>query len=410
MRIGNLRLDRRGGNALATATVEWEDCARPPLDLWFETPEEFASDLRAEPNAFLLACVIPAVYHGESRIALAGPVSGPLLDGLATATGLLRRWYGESRRPVRIESSSGQESALPPDPPRSAFFLSGGVDSLHLLYRNRECFPPDHPASFRDGLFVYGRDFPGSEDSPASRDHLERSVENLRPIAAETNLQIVRIGTNARRLESGDGFFLLEYFASFLVAAAHAFARRWSSVSLASSWDLGHLRPWGSHPLLDPCFGTTSMDVRHEGAGLTRMEKLLELARRDAAIGRLVVCNHAPPAPYLNCGKCGKCLLTLASLLLAGRIDAASSFPPGSLAPGAIRELSVDGDFADLWRQRMGPLEAAGHRDLAEAVAEKVREGENHRRWAEKRGWKGRARRIDERFFGGRVRRIARGR
>ncbi|MGH9443932.1 MAG: hypothetical protein ACRD16_16830 [Thermoanaerobaculia bacterium] len=408
MRIENLRLQDLPDQIRALATVVWEESARSPVEVWFETPREFAEAFRADPNAFLLACVIPAVRHGERRILLDGPVCPQLCEGLQVVMGLLHQWHGESRRPLRIESQAGERAPEPRAPARAAFFLSGGVDSMHLLLTNRAKFPLEHPASFRDAVFVYGRDFPGAEDSPEARDFLRRSLENLNPLAREQALELVPVGSNARVLESDHEFFLLEYFGSFLVAAAMTMSRRWSLVSLASSWDLGHLRPWGSHPLLDTAFATAALGVRHEGAVHTRMEKLFEIANSEAALGRLVVCNHGPSAPWLNCGRCGKCLLTLSALFLSGRLESASTFPPGSLTAESIEKLSVDGDFADLWRQRLEPLQRSGRADLARAVEAKVLEGERHRRWVRRRGWKGLLRRIDDRVFRGRVRTIVR--
>jgi hypothetical protein len=339
VRIADLRREPHGTSLRAVATVTWEDSPRPSREIWFETSAELDGEFRADPNAFLLACVIPAVRHGEKRVALEGPVCPVLRDGLRTAMILLEGWYGDSRAPLEIESRGGFEAPIPREPSRAAFFLSGGVDSLHLLHSNREKFPGEHRSSFRDAIFVSGRDLPGSEDSPGSRNHLARSLENLMPIAEETGIRIVPVTTNARQLDPDDEFFLLEYFGSFLAAAAMTLSGRWSSVSIASSWDLRHLRPWGSHPLLDPCFGTAAMEIHHEGALLTRFQKLLAISSWDSAVSRLVVCNHAPSPPWLNCGRCNKCLLTLSALLLAGRIERAASFPPESLTPEAIGAL-----------------------------------------------------------------------
>ncbi len=409
MRIEDVRLEERGETMRARAMVHWEEAQRPSREIWFETTAEFRGEFRADPNAFLLACVIPAQRNGERRIAIDGPVCPQLSDGLVAAMALLTQWYGEPRRSLRIESRSGTAAPVPKSPPRSAFFLSGGVDSLHLLRSNRQQFPPGHPASFRDALFVFGRDHPDAEESDPARDHLARSLENLRPLAKTADFEIVPLGSNARRLESGNEFFLLEYFGSFLVAAALTLSRRWSTVSIASSWSLETLRPWGSHPLLDPCFATAATSVRHEGVLFTRMQKLLDLADWEGAIARLVVCNHGPWAPWLNCGRCSKCLLTLSALLIGGRLESATSFPPGSLTPEAILRLPTDGDFAGLWRQRTDGLRRAGHAKLVSAIERKIREGESFRRWSERRGWKGRFRQIDDRLLGGRLQKWRRG-
>ena len=406
MRIENLRQEEREGNFRALARVTWEGCPRPAEEIWFETPAECAGNFRADPNAFLLACLIPAMRHAERRVSVEGTICRRLEEGLHVAMALICQWYPDGRRPPRIEARRFE--AAPGNSPRAAFFFSGGVDSLYLLLTNRRRFPLDHPASFRDALFVSGRDHPGAEDSDAARDHRARSREYFGPLARESSLDLVSITSNARQLQSDDEFFLFEYFGSFLAAAAMAFPGRWSAVSLASSWNVGNLRPWGSHPLLDPCFSTAASQVRHEGILWTRMQKLIELAEWDEALARLVVCNHAPGPPWLNCGRCGKCLLTLSVLLIAGRLEAATSFPPGSLTPETIARLPAEAAFGGLWRRRLDPLRSAGHTAIVRAIERKIREGESHQRWQERRGWKGRLRRWDDRWLGARLQKLRR--
>ena len=136
VRISELRLERTGSGARASARVSWEDSARPPLELFFETDARGMDDLTPEPEAFVTACALPAIHSGERRLRVEGPLCPRLAEGLATAAALVQGWYGGSRGPIPIEPS-GFRALVPRESPRAALFFTGGIDSTHLLRVNR---------------------------------------------------------------------------------------------------------------------------------------------------------------------------------------------------------------------------------------------------------------------------------
>src|SRR5690606_28784571 len=95
--------------ARVTATVTWEDCDRPPHEMYFETDEQFATALSFNPNAFLTACVLPAMRHGEERVLVEGQVCPELLDGLTTAMAWIRYWSMPHSTPVYLAVQDGFE-------------------------------------------------------------------------------------------------------------------------------------------------------------------------------------------------------------------------------------------------------------------------------------------------------------
>jgi hypothetical protein len=87
-----------------------------------------------------------------------------LHNGLEYATQRILQWQGKPLQPrVRIEASNGFYSPDSGPPPRTASFLSGGVDALSMLCTNRNDFALSHPASIRDCFFVHGMDVGGYE-------------------------------------------------------------------------------------------------------------------------------------------------------------------------------------------------------------------------------------------------------
>jgi hypothetical protein len=102
--------------------------------------------------------------------------------------------------------------------------------------------------------------------------------------------------------------------------------------------DHGNFLPRGSHPQLDPLWSTERVEVVHDYAELDRAGKLAAIVRdRPGLLEHLHVCFTPDSAE--NCGRCAKCLLTMACLQAAGAGGLPSAFP-GELDLDALRKLS----------------------------------------------------------------------
>jgi hypothetical protein len=89
-----------------------------------------------------------------------------------------------------------------------------------------------------------------------------------------------------------------------------------AQVLIPSSFHVGALRPWGSHPLLDPLWSTERTAFVHDGATASRTDKLRYLAGHPVALAKLKVCHEADTTA--NCGRCSKCVRTMIGLRVAG--------------------------------------------------------------------------------------------
>jgi hypothetical protein len=404
VKISNLRVE----GARVEARVEWEDCQRPELRIFWETEPEYADALRPDPSSILIAAFFPAARHGEHRIALEGPISPRLRDGLRAVSALFRSWYGGERRSPDIESAKGIEAPYPRTPARAAAFLSGGIDSLFTLRRNRLDLPREHPRSIRDSLWLTGRDFPGMENSPEALRHSERLGKALKEVAKDAGTNLVAIRTNSRQLEPDVLFLGYEFQAAWVASAAHVLASRFDVVSFSSGWDIAHTIPWGSHPLVDPNFGTEAIEIRHDGIAFGRAEKLRQIATWNTAIRNLVVCNEIPSEPSLNCGRCYKCVETMTLLLSEGLLSGTAQFPERDVTPEKIDRLTLApnlrssfSDYSEFWKAMIPALERARRNDLIEAVRRKLEDARRLEAWLEEKDWKGRLKRLDRRLSGG---------
>ena len=407
MRIGKPAISVRDGRIRSTAQVEWEENDRAPFEMcveWDRGPERPPDETSAGIHPFLMASILPAWRRGERRIAVEGALCPRLRDGLEAAQQILSLWFGPHRDPVVLEPSGG----FRPSPWRSAragLFLTGGTDSLSMLRKNRHDFPAAHPASFREAVYVSRLSFAEAIPGERALDLDRRQAAAIEAICRGNELVFCRIETNFRLFDSGELLVAAREQAALLSGVAHALSPRIGSVSLASSHDTKWLYPWGTHPLLDPQYSSTLLELRHEGLGLTRQEKLSAMADWEIAHHHLVVCFEGPlPAGQVNCGRCEKCLRTMTALLLDGSLERFTVFASPDVTAEKVRaiDFGYHSELFDwLWSSYTEPLKRSGRADIARAVEEKLAEARKHRAWIEERDWRGRIRRLDRRYLGG---------
>jgi hypothetical protein len=399
MKIENLRTENYASRTRVVATVIWEDRDRPNQDLYFETTKEFAGDISCNPNAFLTACVLPAMRYGEKRIAIDAPICPELKDGITTAMRCLIQWHGGKRQLIPIEAPL--QSRVSSVPTRAGCLFSGGIDSLAMVRNNRLNFPSEHPRSFKDGILVYG--VLNKEDDDNKDPSFKYIIDAVSAIADDAKLNLIPIYTNAyahiRDLDLDFQFWKLEFHGSFLAAVAHTLTNRLTTVSIASSsYTLASINPWGSHPLLDSCFSSTDLHIRHEDAALSRLAKTQLVAEWDAALKNLRVCNEK--SSYLegnyNCGKCEKCLRTMVAFMVLGVLEQIPTFKEKNVSKDLLLKAAYIGDPYEeaCYRELIAPLEQIHRYDLVDAVKKIIK------RYHEQ-DFKGFVKRADRNFLGG---------
>jgi len=400
MRIEDLRSERKDSRAHVAATVIWEDCDRPTQDVYFETDEAFAQDLSCNPHAFLVGCLLPAMRHGEERIAIYEAICPELRNGLMTAMGWLCHWYGPPRRPVRIEAKTGIRPPLPRTAERAGAFLSGGIDSLATLRRNHLDFPLDHPRSIKDCLFVHGFDIGAFKEGDREIESFERALALLPAVAEDAQVTLIPVFTNVRHLEDDVEFWMHEFHAAALASVAHTFSRRFTSMSISSSFGIDKQRPWGSHPLLDPNYSSADLQIRHDGLRFSRLDKAKLVADWDVALQNIRVCTMNPPG-MPNCGECEKCIRTMTELLAAGELAHTRAFPVDDVSVELLGTVKITTEYQEAWyRELIDPLKAKGRLDLVNVIETKSAEFHKYLAWVEERDWKGVVKRFDRKYLG----------
>lgn len=368
MRVSNVVSEISSNKLRHSADVAWEESERSATRIWIEF-DGISKRSPLDVNALLLAVFPVAVLHGEARIQVPGRVSPLLSSRLVDVYAWWRAWGLVERIPFpRIEctSSSGEEPASQSGPV-SACFLSGGVDSLHMLQQNIAAFRESDDHRIKEAILIRGLD-PPHLGTIAVKVY-DSIVHRLEPVAAEAKIILRLVHTNIRILDNDHDFYMKQFHGAALASVAHGAINGVGRIRIASTYDVPNMAPWGSHPAIDPNYSTERLSVLHEGISHSRLDKIRSLMRWPTAFDSMRVCPNTPP-DFQNCGKCEKCMRTKLEIVAAGAA-VPRSFADRTLDPKTLKPIT-DSYQASCYRDVIAPLKAAGHFALADAVASKL--------------------------------------
>ncbi len=324
------------------AKVEWEETDRSPFQWYVETDKKYQPDFWPNPNAWLLGSILPAWHAREKRVQVEGMLCPILLAKLKIALSILERWYPEMGPTPAIESTEGIRAYRETAHAESASLLTCGVDSMATLCWNRKFIPLDNPRSIKGVFFVEFIENPSMEDNLPNDILLRRKL--VKRVAESIGVDAIRVKTNIWELDGDGWFYTYKWHGAALSAMAHFFSKRFNRTYLATSIYQDILfRPWGSHPLLDPCYSSGDMEIEHDGRHLFRYEKIALIADWTVGLRNILVCQ-GEPSTEMNCGACMKCLFTMAALVALGKLDKAETFPYNDITPDLLNTL-IDYDL-----------------------------------------------------------------
>jgi hypothetical protein len=360
----------------SSAVVSWEDQEYPDQTLTFVVAArgDSAANLDADQNgadAFLTACFPLAAVHGERRVRIDGRPCPMLIEGLRTAHAWWASWGGMPTPAPPIETLPRRHGDAFAGPRRAAACLSGGVDGLHMLMRNRQLYREDDPAYIRDALFVHGFDI-GKRARDPENERYQMALRRLQPVAEEAGLRLISCQTNLRHLPTKPGFWTYRHHGAALAAVGHTATRQPAYLYIAGTFDVANPVPMGSHPAVDTLFSSQRLQIIHDCARFTRLEKVRDLVRWPKALAALRVCP-ANVGSEANCGVCEKCLRTRLELLAVG-IEETEVFGP-SLTPIELWDDEVLGPVGNrpiAYLDLLPPLRARGLRALCRVLEAKI--------------------------------------
>lgn len=256
------------------------------------------------PAALVLACrtgqdlrvdeaLPPAVHRGARHVAH-----------------LLHQWYGW--RPAELIAPLGPDPVRPRwarRPRGTGLFFTRGVDSWGTFLDLRDgprANRPTHLITLDNEVHL----------SPAVR---QAQLDETQRAADELGLPLIVVRTDVRSMIDPHTDWGTQTHGSVLAGVGLLLRSSLDHVVIAPTHWTPLLRPWGSHPDLDPAWSLPDLRVTHHDGSEMRWQRVRRIVDDPTAARTLMVCWQGTGTR--NCGRCEKCLRLLTSLQLLGRAD-----------------------------------------------------------------------------------------
>jgi hypothetical protein len=309
------------GWIVRAAEVTWSDGA---YRLEVRAPHGLAD--RSDDASGFLCAVLPLAMLKGGDLTVEGPVS-PLLASRLDELAVLYSTWERRMQPVTVDLAGGVVKEVTPSV-SAASTLSRGVDSLFTAARDRHGPRRLHGLIFGDHLEPFHDDAVRAEEIAAAT-----------AVADTLDLPLTVVDSNVRWLTDSFGTDWEDVLAAGLAFVAHSVSAGFGSFTVPSADWYGTIDPCGSSPLLDHLYSTERLSIHHDTIAFTRSAKIRWLAAHaPELIGHLKVCSSANRSD--NCGRCRKCLYTMACLDLAGLLEAAVLFPD-EIDTDAVAQLRI---------------------------------------------------------------------
>ncbi|HKF83388.1 MAG TPA: polysaccharide pyruvyl transferase family protein [Solirubrobacterales bacterium] len=358
---------RRGDGELA---FDAELQGIEPKQIWLRT----SSKVDPSADAALAIALMPAMRNGGT-LALDAAVSPRVLRLQREFQGIQRAWSREwtfGDPPLRDVAVTARlrSDEVRPRTGRVAAFFSGGVDSFSTILGD------DHVT---DLIFVRGLDI---LEKFTHQDGLAEWVESrLRGAAEELGMPLHVVDTNLRDLSEATGATKPlarweTYYNSALAAVALFLEPLFDRVLISTEFAYENQPRLGSSWMVDQLWGTENLEIFDAGGSLGRVGRIERIAAHPVVQKTLRVCWQNPGGAY-NCGRCRKCLLTMATLESIGQLQHFETFPPGidfQQLAAIIEEVRIPPHLA-FCEETLEAIRLRPAPDLEEALAELVASG-----------------------------------
>jgi hypothetical protein len=296
-------------------------------------------------DALLCLGLVPAMEL-QCDLVVDAPIDDLLFENVKKIQALLCSWYPGYR--AVVVTANSRKAKYSGDRGQAIFF-SGGVDSSFSLAQ---------ASSRLSGMVTVI----GADVDPAVVKEVRHLEKTVQAVATAYDLESIRVETDLRRV-SDKLVGWVEYHGAVLAAIAHMLGDRFENFLVASSADESSWsRRWGSHPALDPLYGSSGLGIEHHGL-VHRLAKIERLLGEPVLMAQLRVCDYAAD----NCGTCEDCTFMLKALDVLDATDRAPTFR----APEAgTRQLIVtgEGSKSDLAHMRMRAMVDGNSNGLAEEI------------------------------------------
>ncbi|MFA6896716.1 MAG: hypothetical protein WCQ96_00295 [Patescibacteria group bacterium] len=309
MKIKNVQLREEGQFVSLTADCKIRHIGTDRI--YFKFEKKYRNFIATDASPFAAALFIPSMKMGQDLI-IEGSISQKLQDGMQEIMKKMISW-NLGLKPISIVASE-----VKPDETTTgddASFFSGGVDSFYTYLKRKD-------QTEKIDYLILANGFDISLNNP---DLWRQTCKTVDEIVRNEDVEVIKVESNIRELI--EPVMVWEYtHGGCLAALGLALRNNLKNVYIPSSLAIGQLMPYGSHPDLDPLWSTEGLSFIHDDAEVKRIDKVKYIAQIPLALKHLRVCYINAQGKF-NCGVCDKCLRTMMSLRIAGKLEEAETFP-----------------------------------------------------------------------------------
>ncbi len=354
----------RPGRVRLVGEVSYDDPKLPAEQYWFDVPQEYRHELCDNGNMWLV-CLMPlAVTLGE-KLTIKLPVDRVLYKNLKKVQTIWKSWY------PHLSTVNIDAPLTDMDPPRAAkrnaAFFSGGIDSFHTILRQEPESDLEDKLPVEDLLTIGGFDIP-IENIEA----FEEMHRSLKATAQRLGKNSIDVLTNIRATAWKRAAWGWLAYGSGLATVAHLFEKRLANVLIASSGGYRGLYFRGSHVLTDPLLSSSQLQIVHDGAEATRIEKTQFIMNSPVVRESLHVCYKL--GNDKNCSRCSKCYRTMLTLDIMGVLHEFKTFDLRFYRTTWSHNIVIKEEYDRIYMDEIKDLARAhGRRDIVSIINASIR-------------------------------------
>jgi len=305
----------KNGFVRLSAVIQYGDSHADEI-VWFDVEEKYRGFLSCSGDPWVTIMSPLASYLGED-IYIDEACDYQLLSNLKE---IMAVWNSWDRALTKVSINSPVQLVTESEEKRTAAFFSGGVDSFYTLLKLEEEAKQGRNKLISDLILVWGFDVP--LDNRAGFDSL---YNRLKKSADALGKNLIPVITNIRETRFEETAWGTHSHTAALAAVSYAIQGYLDKVYIASSYPYESLvTPWGSHPMIDHLYSSSSMVVSTHGLPVNRVEKTGYIGTSPEVLDGLHVCWQ--DLSDKNCGRCDKCFRTMITLSIIGVLDQCSTF------------------------------------------------------------------------------------
>jgi hypothetical protein len=292
---------------------------RGPDTLWFSFPKKYSQFSTGRADGFAASLLLLAMLYGED-MEVCGALSPRLVHGMEEYQRIFNSWLPERFKLVKIKCANYESSHFFDQNCNVGCAFSGGVDSFYTLWSHLPQNESKPGYRISHALFVHGYDISlGDEATYGTTWRAYNEMIQglgLELVTGKTNIHQIVSPTVGWEWAHGSALISVPLildclFVRFYVPGTHTYTDAF---------------PWGSDPRLDYLLSTETLEIIHDGAAITRVEKTATIAQWPETYSRLRVCWVRPDG-LKNCCRCSKCVRTMTTLEVLGALPRYTTFP-----------------------------------------------------------------------------------